>query len=438
MFDIDAARKSGVSDDQIEKYLSTAQPNFDVQGAMKAGASLDQIAKEINTPSNKQEDWRNEKGLETSPLMVMPSDVKQLGQEVKAGGAGIANLVSGQGLQEAAQNVQNVEQNQPPTNMPGRIGAGAGSMFTPGMIAATAMGNAAMKPLAEIAGPPISAGVNKLRNLAKIMTGPGEAAQNVAMQPIRNSAAGYVNEAQAALKQAQQVPEELSTAKTALPDIQGRVAQLPSERAGLVAKAGKNIQELEKPLGPLDSKLIEDMTSHDKVRSMMLQKMTALTSKGPDAVNEAMSAGEIRQIRQFVQEIARNPKVAIEAPQASQINTVLGKAMDTHIPGYNDALDLYKTAQNALEDVPNIKAQQLGELRSKIKTMESAFTNSKLEAADQLAKAKLNAQQIMQKADMMVQQGKLSDVYRQRLYKGIIATGILGGASKILSKLGGQ
>ncbi len=281
-------------------------------------------------------------------------------------------------------------------------------------------------------------GVAKLRGLARIMTGPGEAAQNVAMQPIRNAATGFVDSAQADLSAAKQVPQELTAAKQELAQTPAKMNELLAQRQGLVQKAGKNIQSLEVPLGELDSPKIKMLIDNQEARQATLQDLTKLTSKGVDAVNSKMTARDIQQMRQFAQEVARNPELTLEAPQASQINQVLGQAMDKHIPGYKDALELYKTSQEALEEVPNIKAQELGKLRSRIKDMGDAFTNSKLNAADSLKKAQLNAKQIMQKADMMVQQGKLSDVYRQRLYKGIVATGILGGAAKFAQVVGGH
>lgn len=42
-FDIDAARKSGASDDEILTYLSQRAPKFDVQGALKSGASKQDV-----------------------------------------------------------------------------------------------------------------------------------------------------------------------------------------------------------------------------------------------------------------------------------------------------------------------------------------------------------------------------------------------------------
>jgi hypothetical protein len=323
-------------------------------------------------------------------------------------------------------------------NIPNAVMAAQALESTPEL--AQGAGNLAkfLKGASSKSGEVISENVDRLRNMARILTGPGEATQTVAMQPIRNAATGFVDEAQSALQTAKQIPPELTQAKAELPELQSRMARLGGERQALIAKAGKNIQSLESGLGNLDSAKIQQLVSDQNVRQATLKDLTSLASQGPEAVNAKMTARDIQQMRQFVQEVARNPELTIEAPQAQQINNVLGQAMDKHIPGYKDALDLYKTAQEALADVPNIKAQQLGQLRSRIKDMGDAFTNSKLGAADALKKAQVNAKQIMQKADMMVQQGKLSDVYRQRLYKGIIATGILGGATKLAHVLGGQ
>ncbi len=89
---------------------------------------------------------------------------------------------------------------------------------------------------------------------------------------------------------------------------------------------------------------------------------------------------------------------------------------------------------DALDEVPNVKAGELGKLRSQIKDMQDSFTNSKLSAADSVRKANLNVKQIMQKADQMVNEGKLSDVYRQNLLKAL-GVGALGtGAVKMFSR----
>ena len=46
-FDINSARTSGYSDDEIKNFLSSAHSNFDVNKALSSGYSLDEIAKEV-------------------------------------------------------------------------------------------------------------------------------------------------------------------------------------------------------------------------------------------------------------------------------------------------------------------------------------------------------------------------------------------------------
>ena len=145
-----------------------------------------------------------------------------------------------------------------------------------------------------------------------------------------------------------------------------------------------------------------------------------------------MTAKDIRLMRQLVQEVGRNPEIALEGAQAAQINKALGKAMDTYKPGYSDALDMYKTAQDALKDVPNVKAMEVGKLRAQIKQMESAFTNSKLSKTEAVKKAQLHTRQIKQKVNDMVNQGKLSDVYRKRLLYTLLGLSGAGTIAKLL------
>lgn len=79
-----------------------------------------------------QEDWRNEPGLETSPLMVMPSDVREVGKKTKAGYAGLADILN---PEQAAKNVAAVEAGKEPETRAGKIGAFIGEQVSPEQIA---------------------------------------------------------------------------------------------------------------------------------------------------------------------------------------------------------------------------------------------------------------------------------------------------------------
>lgn len=87
---------------------------------------------------------RNEPGLE-SGLSVY---TKPAGQMTKAGYAGIGNLVSGNGLQQAATDVEHVVAGEKPETTSGKVGEFAGSMFTPEQIAMQAV----LGPIIEASG----------------------------------------------------------------------------------------------------------------------------------------------------------------------------------------------------------------------------------------------------------------------------------------------
>lgn len=58
-FDINAARKEGYSDQEIEQFLTKNHPEFDIPSAIKEGYSLDEISNRLNLPNEQPE----QKGL---------------------------------------------------------------------------------------------------------------------------------------------------------------------------------------------------------------------------------------------------------------------------------------------------------------------------------------------------------------------------------------
>ncbi len=457
-FDVDGAKKEGYSDSEIADYLSKQNSNFDVQGALKAGYSLKEIA-DHTSQSGGSENQKGtlDKAVDIANAVKAPFEKvgNAVGQALQPGmqvaQQAMQGTIPGMGMQ-AMNGIQNLFQKggeaaaqtlpngvsmapgQQIKTSPEVAGAvGTGLAMTP-QIAMAAQGIAEAPQAAQALSDMGSTAMSPLRRIATTMVGPGEAAQRVAGNAMMDTANAGVNTANDALSAAKQVPQDLASAKAELPQVQSRMAQLPSQREALVAKAGKNIQSLEAPLGSIDSEKIAQLTSDPAKASARVQKLQNIASKGSDYIANNMTASDIRLNRQFLQEVARNPAVKLEGAQASQLNTAFGEAMDKHIPGYKDALDVYKQAQTALEDVPNVKAQELGNLRSQIKDMETSFTNSKLSAQDAVKKAALNVKQITSKVNAMVDQGKLSDVYRQRLLYAIGGAGLAAGGKTLMGK----
>jgi hypothetical protein len=85
-------------------------------------------------------------------LKAMGKDIRDSGQAVKAGYAGLADLVSGNGLDKAVENVGHVQKGEDPTSGAAVIGDALGSQFTPAQIALQAAGG----KIAEMVGPAVA------------------------------------------------------------------------------------------------------------------------------------------------------------------------------------------------------------------------------------------------------------------------------------------
>lgn len=268
--------------------------------------------------------------------------------------------------------------------------------------------------------------VGPLRKMAEVLTGPGEAKQALRGVQILNPAKEALSAAEEAASAAKQVPEALSNAKAELPQMGNRMNLLKQQRQGLVKKAGEEIGKFEADLGPIEVEKLKQVMSDPETLQATINGYRQLAQKGPKAIQKVMTAKDIRFARQLVQEVGRNPGIKLEGVEAGQLNKAFGEAMDTYKPGYKDALDMYKQAQEALDDMPNIKTKEFGELRSKISQMETQFKNSKLASADKVKQARLHVRQIQSKVDEMVAKGKLSDEARKKFIYALVGSGLVG------------
>jgi len=138
---------------------------------------------------------------------------KDIGNMVKGGGAGIAdidaallpraaNMIPGVNMetpsltgavQQAGQDVTNVENSQPAETTAGKIGSTVGSFFTPNQIALQALGGAAAEPIANAVGnvaAPVAKGlVNAFPKISRMIGAAPEAISTLADNPEAVNAA---------------------------------------------------------------------------------------------------------------------------------------------------------------------------------------------------------------------------------------------------------
>lgn len=101
------------------------------------------------------------------------SPLTPVSNAVEAGYSGGADLVAGNGLSQAAQDVHNVLNDASPETTAGKVGKFGGSFFTPTQIALNAAGGAVAKPIAEglgkVASPIVKGLVNNFPKLSEML-----------------------------------------------------------------------------------------------------------------------------------------------------------------------------------------------------------------------------------------------------------------------------
>jgi hypothetical protein len=100
-----------------------------------ASAALEHYSSQAGPKNPIPADVENEPGVNDTTVADVAGAVHNLGTRAKAGYAGLANLVSGNGLNQAASDVENVNEGQSPETTAGKIGSAVGSLVTPEQIA---------------------------------------------------------------------------------------------------------------------------------------------------------------------------------------------------------------------------------------------------------------------------------------------------------------
>lgn len=158
------ARDAGYSDAEIAQHLSGSG----YQKARDAGYSDQEIMNHFLSPGDQTLLGNIASSNNRGPL----DDLNQLGGNlVKAGGAGISDLVSGNGLPQASEDITNVENEQPATSTAGKVGSTVGSFFTPQQIVLQALGGAVAKPIATGLGNMASATMRGLSDITPEFAG---------------------------------------------------------------------------------------------------------------------------------------------------------------------------------------------------------------------------------------------------------------------------
>lgn len=166
-FDIEAARKSGYTDDDIADFLAKKH-NFNLDGAKKAGYTADQIvgtlaSKDAQTPLETkpvQPDWMNEPGLQDVSLTPFTD------KDVQQAGVDTAEYVGSKGYPKTGAALGTAVQMAPDIAM-AAAGMGGGKA---GLTVAKELPAAA-----EGAAPLVKSGANLMSKLARIISGPGRA-----------------------------------------------------------------------------------------------------------------------------------------------------------------------------------------------------------------------------------------------------------------------
>lgn len=217
----------------------------------------------------------SEPGLETSVLglPVMGTDIQKIGQSTKAGVAGLAELLTGKGLEKAAGTTKAVKAGEEPSTTAGKIGEFVGGMVTPEQIALQAAGGAALEGL----------GVGEWA--ANLLEGWGENAARTAITGIKQIAKSMGLENLSALSQFLLKPVQIAGKE--LPAI---ITPLSDSKAMLsAAQAIKNAAG--KVLGKISPE-IDDILAQNPEKIGVKQILEALDSLNLAVKNVAPNLGK--------------------------------------------------------------------------------------------------------------------------------------------------
>lgn len=114
--------------------------------------------------------------LEAFQQLIKHPPQNVVGETIRAGAAGLGELITGKGLQKSAETVETVQEGEKPTTTAGKVGEFVGKMVTPEQIALQAVGGAVLE----------ASGIGAWA--ANLLRGWGESAARAAIGNIKNIA----------------------------------------------------------------------------------------------------------------------------------------------------------------------------------------------------------------------------------------------------------
>lgn len=332
---------NGLSEDELDLLNSDPQMLAAFKAKYSTPEGLSMSAPKLMgdlTPSMENTNVTNQ-GTEThmEPFNTM-------GKGVEAGYAGVGDLVSGNGMQQAAQDVHNVMDDKAPETMGGKVGKGFGSFFTPAQIAFQAIGGALAKPIANLAGnitaPIVKIPANWMPGASKFFGGSAEAIGALADNP-------------SAVAKAESIPDVVKAGQATIEGLKtGGIAA--SDAAKSTLSATKEVPGVADGIKSVMKALDKGIHSSPATKESLAYVENVLKEL-PDKPTEKLLGEYIENLKPLDFEKA-NPSPLTQANQA--LTTVYSNLLKAQNPAYAEGMAKSTAsfpAQDALIDALKLK-----------------------------------------------------------------------------------
>jgi hypothetical protein len=340
------ARAAGYSDADIAQHLGGNGYN-----KAKAGGYSDQeVINHFLSPGDQTLLGNIASSSGQGPVDELMGTSKDVGNMVKAGGAGIANIVPGavksaadllalnpqqatqdfpgpSDLSQASEDIGNVEAGQPATSTAGKVGAGIGSFFTPNQIVLQGLGGALAKPIASGIG---NAAAATMKGLSSVTP------------EIAGKIAGYFGAEPGAVASLAESPEAVSTAqnmKGAAEDT-GAFLKGISKRGQAAAEAAKDALSDENEIegaGDIAQKTLGKLTNDKYANQLATDKLSDIVKSiqtDPSESNIGQAIDDLDDLIKY------NSKSAPDWSQnLQQVRGQLSNMLKTQNPAYKAGME---------------------------------------------------------------------------------------------------
>lgn len=299
------------------------------------------------------DDVRNEAGLQADPFSVITLPAKRLGQMTEAGGAGIGNLVAGNGLEQAASDVNKVDQGGSADTTSGSIGKFAGSLVTPAQIALQGGLGAALEGLGPwvtdvLKGWSENAAVNavgKLKNIAK----------SIGIQNLDSLGKFLLSPVKIGEQELPAVVTATSSPTEMLSAVQA-IKQAAGKQLGVVSNAVDDAIKTATGMGG-DAPVAIDLAGlQDAVTTLKTDVESVAPNLGKAVVNQYSNA--IKDINNLIKQALEGDSTDVFS-KLSELKTTIGDLVYKHgspLESKAALQDVYKAISKTLDDA----AQKVG------------------------------------------------------------------------------